>query len=304
MNATATQTIGGLVLKRKDLETILAETGTVGVAFALKEPGKSKNVGLKVMRVYAKDNDLISEERTVQSLQGAISPLRYPSGSITDFKYHHLDKLKEDKFSFGFFSKDSFERLKRDGWDEVFIGGGIKNYGYEDFVDKPNWFSFTIAMRKNIPMLTTDAVKASELSINLKPYASQGIVTVDMLNTIVPDTFALDSTIASIVLDKNKQYVKGLVFENDKTLFFDSQQPVSSVLLTEDQTLRKIYLDTSERINILNIEVAEESNSLGGYPLSSFTIGCPPHWYQFKVSLQEEEAYNNTVKEAIEVALK
>lgn len=308
MTVVKRKRIGGLILKRKDLQSILDEPGTEGIAFTLKKVGQSTNVQLNVMRVYAKGNILISEARKVSQTAGALSPLQYPASQASDFNFRYLEKLKKDKFSFGFYSKDSFQKLmQEDYWDEVFISGGIKNYGHEDFIgDQPDWFTFNISMRKGIKTHKNSKNGQRRVAVpvvDLKAISQNGVIHIDMLREKQPELFDNDRIVETVLVNEDNNNIEGLVLSNGKnnnTIMFADDTTVTSILLTEDQTLRKIFIDAS--LNKIANNVREEEGVLGGYPLTDFTVGCPPHWHMRKRNSKQNK-YDNTVKDAILNAL-
>ena len=281
-NTSNTKKTGGLVLKRAELAPILHEKDTVGLAFAVETAGQASNVDLIVLRVYEQGGQLYGEERAIRHKQGAASPMQYPASSIDDYQFRFLDKLGEDQFVFGFFTKDAFEQLFEVGWDEIFVGGGKKNYGEIDLFDKEEWFTLTIAVRRGIKSIVLANGKMSEnrglkdRSISLGKLANQDAIGIDTLRKVEPELFGLDRTVSSIILDKETTQVKGInlkVDEGVQSLMFDEPSQVRTVLLTRDGTLKRIYLNEQG-----DEESSQEEEMLLGNLFFGQMEPCPPYW--------------------------
>ncbi len=311
MNTLKTKRVGGLVLKKRVLEKILKEPGTIGLAFALNAPGKAKNVSIKILRVYEEDNKLIGEEREVRGKKGVASTLQYPTGNVRDFKFKFSKKMEDDKFGFGFYLKEKFEALikDKDDLDEVFIGGGKTTFTDTDIVEQDEWFTFTISLRKSIKCVSLndkiskiakDIVSLESSKTAKLPSAKDtAILKIDDLEENEPELFNGTREVSKLILDTTKQYVTGIVFtDTDKnfTVLFKKGQRVKSVVLTEDQTLRKIILERDD-LPVAASMVALEA-SIGWFPNADHTLPCPPHWPEDKRSSKKNNS-KNSIKDAV-----
>lgn len=288
---------GGLVLQKSELINILNEPNTVGLAFALNRAGQASDVNLNVLRVYKEGNILKGEKKPVQYKKGAASPLNYPATLTTDYRFRFLKQLEDDKFYFGFYAKEKFNLLDKDGWDEIYIGGGKRTFPHTEHVDnKETWFSLSLYLRKKVKTEALDETKstAGQLShitsegmpqITIPP--TKGRVTMaDLLkaNTnILKDTYQ----VSSVITDKTQSRIKGIVFDDngrEVPVLFDNKQLISGVLLNLDKTLKaleKVGYKPSIK------ELAQEELSMGGFPLADHTDPCPPHWYPSDDPLNE-----------------
>ncbi|MEL6865001.1 MAG: hypothetical protein AAFP19_11300, partial [Bacteroidota bacterium] len=143
-------TIGGFVVEKQALKQILAEEGTIGLAFAVDQPGVASGVNLNVLRVFLEQDELKAEHREVGVCHGAPDVYQYPAQGVQDFVFNYGAQLVSDQFFFGFCLKEKFHILDKEDHDEVYIGGGYRNFGTNGPYDKPQWFSLTIAMRTSI----------------------------------------------------------------------------------------------------------------------------------------------------------
>ena len=284
---------GGLVLKRVELEAILKEPETQGLAFALKKPGKAPNVDLKILRVFEKGGTLHGEERSVTYKKGAPSTLRYPATSVKDYKFRYRKKLKEDAFFFGYFSKDSFEALFRHNLDEIFLGGGIKNYGDIDLIegDKAEWFSLAISVRRSLESVIapngTNAASSSRAMekhlVSFEDFSGKSKVNLETLREKIPQVFNQEFTVASLLVAEGTSQIQGMVLKTDKGLQeieFNSKRPVGNIMLNLDGGIRRIdFWEEDEEDEKENLEPENESMELGNMYMNHIEP-CPPHWYR------------------------
>lgn len=304
MSPVLRKKIGGLVLKTQELEVILAEPNTVGLAFALATPGEASNVQLKVLRVYEDGTNLVGEERNIHYRAGAEKALQHPVGQPEDFIFRYNNKLKSDGYGFGFYAKESFQRLFKPGFDEVFIGGGKVDYGDKSYADQSEWFTFTISLRKSIPIVhatngkKTDFTWNGHATIQLPKANKKQFIGVDTIRNTNPENPNIDEEIDSLVLGSNN-LVEGIIFRTDKEktpIRLEPQPAVNAVLTTEDGTLRRLYINQNETPDILVLE--EEERLLGLFPNFGHMIGCPPRWEYD--GLKDD---TNTIKKAVRQAL-
>lgn len=286
---------GGLVLQRKELQDLLSQPDTLGLAFAVKKPGKAPDVDLTVMRVFEKEGILYGDEVTSEiSKKGAPSPLRYPATSKEDYKFRFRKKLKEDKFAFGYFSKDAFEDLFRhEGYEEVFLGGGIKDYGDIDLIegDQSQWFTLAISVRHKLTSVLSNngsgavsfhsnqAMEKHTLSLN--EFSSEASVSLSALRKQFPDVFDQKAKVESLILEKGGTQIQGVVLQTSngpQHIEFDSQRPVENVLLNLDGGIRKIHFQVEKEDEKENQAPEEELTALGNMFMGHFEP-CPPYWY-------------------------
>lgn len=283
---------GGLVLKREEIEEILNKPGTQGLAFAVKEPGKAPNVDLTVLQVFEKEGILQGEEHPVSYKVGAPSPLRYPATSVKDYKFKNRKKLKEDGFSFGYFSKDAFEALfMNEGFDEVFLGGGEKDYGSIDLIegDQAKWFTLAISIRRSLGSIISNngnrgiasnsAQATQRHTLPLNDFTGQPNVSASTLRKIAPNIFDQDLTVKSLLLDEESSQVQGLVVETTEgiqEITFDSERPVRNIMLNLDGGIRRIDFEEEE----IEDQVDEQEMVKLGNMFMNHIEPCPPHWYR------------------------
>lgn len=309
---TTRKKIGGLVLKVKELEIILAEPKTVGLAFALASPGEAPNVSLKVLRVYKEGDNLVGEERLIVHRAGAEKAMQHPVGVVDDFIFKYDNKLKSDKYGFGFYSKESFGLLLKPGFDEVFIGGGKVDYGDDSYIDQTEWFTFTISLRKSIPVLraasngrtNTDFKWNGHALAQLPEVDKKGFVGIDAIRNSNPTIHQIDEPIDSLVVNADSNLVEGIIFKSDNekaVVRLDTPAPIRSILTTEDETLRRLYVQEDRTTDLVMME--EEGQSLGLFPNFGHLIGCPPRWYT-TFNHDADLGTTNTVKDAVEAVLK
>lgn len=310
MNSFKAKEAGGLVLKKRTLEKILKEPGTIGLAFAVNAPGRARDVGIKVLRVYEDGNKLVGEERRVWSRRGAPSTLQHPTRGVRNFKFKFLKKLESDKFGFGFYLKEQFATFikGKEDLDEVFIGGGKTTYTDTDIVEQDEWFTFTISLRKSMKCIALKNGKPTRAkdTINLKnsrianslPATRNAIIGISDLEENEPELFNGKQKVSTFILDASRKYVTGIVFldgNQEIPVMFKKDQQVKSVLLTEDQTLRKIILDNPDSpvVSALSTET-----DIGWFPNADHTLPCPPHWPR-EGGKAETNKHENTVKDAV-----
>ena len=285
---------GGLVLKTKELAQLLNEAGTVGLAFALKSPGKAENVDLDVLRVYEKEGVLYGEKSPIDYKAGAKSPLRHPSGRVEDFRFKFSKKLEEDAFAFGFFSKDSLEQLFSHQTEEVFIGGGKKDYGSSDFFqeNKTIWFSLAITIRKSLALkdptrggIAFAAPQAEQVEISLAEFVQKGQVDILNLDKKYPELFGPATQVDSLLMDADGFQVSGMSLQNrgkSYAVSFAPDTPVYRVLLNPRGGIQKI--DLSDELE--DIESGDQRDSKPdknlGTPMMGHMEPCPPRWYPGK----------------------
>ena len=217
---------GGLVLQRDELQALLNKPNTQGLAFAVKKPGKAPNVDLTVLRVFEKDGTLHGEEvESELTKKGAPSALRYPATEVDDYKFRFRKKLKEDKFAFGYFSKDAFEDLFRNDFGEIFLGGGNKDYGDIDLIegDQSQWFTLAISIRHSLKSTTSQSAGAGvsfhsdraieKQTLSLNDYSSEPSVSRSVLRKQVPDVFDQEATVESLILDEGTSQIQGMILK-------------------------------------------------------------------------------------------
>lgn len=150
-------TLGGLVLQSEELKSIASESGCIGLAFGLSKPGKTKNVDLEVYKVSKKGMDYLGEKRLVKDKKGA-GQLEGPPKEISKFDFEFGAKLVQCGFDFAYLSLEELELVLQGGAEEVFIAGGIRNYGSMGSI-KGDWFTLTISPRSIINKETPNPPK-------------------------------------------------------------------------------------------------------------------------------------------------
>ena len=310
MNHSKSRRQGGLLLKRKDIQAIIDEPDTYGIAFALKAPKQVEHVNLHVLKVSLVDGHLIGEVRQVPEAnkKGVPGPLVYPTEECSAFDFHYKDKLIEDGYYFGFFS--NFDQLfkGRDPkiWDEIFIGGGKKTYT-EGAYSKDEWFTFSIAVRKSLAVHDFPNVELKDSPYPIRNQQSLiqlpliediDSLTLSELENIVPAVQELkDKTVASFLKTNKSESITGIVFEDGCRLLLHKQGPATSIQLNENYKLKALHFGTSST-TILQEKLVELGDI---FPYSELTIGCPPYWPRHTELGVSENGKN--LRSAIEQAL-
>lgn len=294
---------GGLILDKKELLPILNEPDAIGLAFALQTAGQADDVDLKVLKVYKDGNILKGAQRPVHYKKGAPGPMHYPALNKEAFKFRYWPQLVKDGFLFGFYSKEKFNLLFKDGWDELFIGGGKKTFPNTDFVGKETWFTLTIYLRRKI--IPVKMIADSSVGLNVQEkfsnanimqtaiLHSNGTFTPDSLQKAHPKVFNKNRKVASIILKKNEAAVKGLVFQENGRLFpvlFNGKQKISSFSLNLDGTLKLL-----SPAGLAVEEASKEAMAFGVFPYADHMDPCPPDWHW--------EGSDNSIKDAVADAL-
>ncbi len=145
MSNTITKQIGGLVLKVNELNAILSEPDTVGLAFGLTKPGVSPNIDLLVYKVIEQDGELQGKVREIMYKMGTTKYSGAPK-NLEYFKFEHLEELERCKFGFAYIDKHNYERLFENEEEEVFITGTTRDYGSMNEI-KGEWFSLQVVPR-------------------------------------------------------------------------------------------------------------------------------------------------------------
>lgn len=292
---------GGIILQKEEILPILADKECVGIALALKIPGNAPNVDIQVLKVTAKDNMLSGEVCQINSKMGASSPLKYPASHCDDFCFHNLTELTESKFGFGYVEKSSLERIMKDEWDELFIGGTIIRFTQDDFQEVGDYFTFTVSARRKIStiwvgnknnQIKTRALKQGN-TVKLKALDSKTIFTPEDIKPINSMSDMENRKVISILQNEVSGKVEGLIFEGvgaENTLLFDENDQVEKVQLKQNQCLRKII--TSDHLDI------GESENMGMFPNTLHTFPCPPHWQGITSD------YENILEKVVQEALK
>lgn len=300
---------GGLILKRKELESLLAEPNTEGLAFAINIPGKASNVSLSVLRVFANGEMLLGEKRTCRTRRAASGGLQYPYGKVDNYEFKYLEKLKECGFSFAFYSKKEFSLLFKDEWDEVFIGGGKITYTDTSHLEREldEWFTLTLSLRKKISQIvinkdTTNAFISKrwpqKAPIVINDFASKKFIPFkDLDESSFIDNLGAHK-VRSIIIDGKNQDIKGLVLKVGrrlKLLIFPSSSSVKSIILQPDNSLKLIITNEVNATDPIPIEPSENLIRLGGFPSTAHMISCPPHWNNTGFT----SSFKNTLEEAV-----
>jgi len=293
---------GGLIVKKKFLESIFVDPKVEGIAFAVTEPGVAKDVNLNVMAVYNRDNVLVAEKVENDISTAAPSPLQYPVRDAGNFNFKHSNKLKKDKFSFGFYNKGSFQLLikGKEDLDEVFIGGAKKNFGDTDIVGKLEWFTLVLSLRKNVDTISYNALGkhnsfSQDTEVGLPKPNKKSVISINALEKHDPLTFNGRRKVRSIILGGINNSVKGVVFEDEpeRPIVFRHDKQIVSVLLTEQQAIRKMYV-----LNSKSEVIDVEEDNIGLYPNADHTTPCPPHWPEDQTE-ESDVTIQNTVANAV-----
>ncbi|PHN00587.1 hypothetical protein [Flavilitoribacter nigricans] len=301
---------GGLLLQRADLQAILDEPDTKGIAFALKAPGESENVDLQILKVSVINNRFVGEIREIPAdkKQGVAGPLHYPTGSCDDFEFHYSDKLSKDGYFFGFFNNFAslFKGREPKSWNQVFIGGGKKMYTGGTF-DHDEWFTFTVAVRKELKELRFAQRKEAHDFIKdqrpdkpiiklpfIKKFGSLEVE--EIANVHQNGNKPIGKEVEGVMKFGNSNHIAGLIFTDGSKFMFDKDSKVESIQLDEKYCLKAIHFPVDPETEFL------ESLDLGAiFPYSDHTIGCPPHWPD---NLDGGAPQENSLRVAVEYALK
>jgi hypothetical protein len=302
MNQNTVLKTGGIILQKSDLQSILVEPDTLGLAFVLYQPGVADNVDLQVVKVKELNGVLVGEVKPIApaNKKAAISNFHHPAGAVTEFQFNNLAKLKSDGYYFGYLEKATLLSLfaSESNWTEVFIGGGQENYPADILSStQTDWFNFMVILRQAIPttVLNQQEGNARHSSVYHFPPLHGSKIS-------VPDMVGIDSNLLGLLEQKVEQVLLatdgktpvGLKFENDTAGLFDSSTQVTTLKLDEDQKLKFLYTAT-EGFS------AEESIILGDrLPYYRRPLGCPPVWHQAAHS----DSPDNSLRNAIDQALK
>lgn len=301
---------GGLILKRKELEQLLAEPNTEGLAFAVNKPGNAPNVNLTVMRVFANGKTLIGEKKTCRTRKAALGGLQFPYGKVDDYKFKYLSELKECGFSFAFYSKKEFNLLFKDEWDEVFIGGGKITYTDTSHLEREReeWFTLTLSLRKKIKQIVINKGNTKTFiskrwprksPIEIHAFSSKKFVKFsDLKESSFIDELGAHE-VKSIIIDGKTKDIKGLILKIGRRLrilTFPSNSSVKSIILNPDNSLKLIITNEVTVTDPIPFEPSENLMKLGGYPSTAHMISCPPHWNNTGFS---SSTFKNTLEEAI-----
>ncbi len=269
---------GGLLLRRADLQPILDEPDTIGIAFALKEVGKAENVSLQVVKVAVKDGRYTGEARAIPPAhkKGVAGALHYPASDVDEYQFHFLPKLEEDGYFFGYFN--NFEGLfkGRDGWDEIFIGGGKQSYA-PGMYDQDDWFTFTIAIRRGLKEVElpigkmTEAVAVAQRALKLPLLKKSGFVSALEIAAEGAELGDIPGKTVDTIF-KDSGWLTGVGFTDGTALLLDENMRARTVQLDADYHLEAIHLEEGK-------PGLDESFYLGSnLPFALHTIGCPPQW--------------------------
>ena len=285
--------IGGTVLKKSELLDILDLPNTVGLAFLLSAPGFAPNVDLSIVRVYLDQGQLKGEVAYVFYKKGAAGPTHYPAMEVEAFQFHYLDQLEQDGFYFGFYSKEKFNLLLKEEFDEVFIGGGKKDFPY---LEKSTWFTFSIYLRKSINIISLDTFE-SDQKLKRKlwltdpcqlPYFTDNVLNLKELVRRAP--LNLDGSYhVDTIITNGESKLKGLILKEDDILlpfFFHKDQAFKSLSFTSDYTL--IGSRSSKmRTTLFSDGALSNLMNLGVFPNEDLTDPCPPYWHKNGGSAEE-----------------
>ena len=295
---------GGLVLKTRQLQKILAIPGTLGLAFALKSPGEGVDMRLKVLRVYADRDNLIGEEKSCPYQKGAAGAHRYPSERVGNFQYVFADKLIQDQFYFGFYPKENFELFFQKGWDELFVCGGKQTYPEAIEDGKKEWFTFTMYRRKSLkriplkngnslPILKTKRFQKNE-QITITKVGKKLVAKWEQLQASNGLTSMKSMEVRAVIYEVESAEIKGLLIKEKgriKVLAFETPKPIIAIALGENNSLKSITQ--------AGFDPNEDYISLGMLPGAVAMIGCPPRWDHGSSAA----TFRNTVQEAVLVQL-
>lgn len=143
----STKQIGGLILKTKELLTILNEPNTFAIGFGLPEMGIAKNVDLVVYKVFVEDEKLKKEVRQVKYKMGA-SAINMEAEPLELFEFDHIELITSSQFDFTYIEKEQFLELLEDEEEEIFLSGSIIDF--KEKTKTSQWFTISITPREEI----------------------------------------------------------------------------------------------------------------------------------------------------------
>lgn len=154
---------GGLVLKRKELEEILNQEKTIGLAFGVEKPGYAENVNLIVYRVFEGINELLGEVVNLKYKEGA-ADAGASCSKCEDYIFQYSKNLNLNGFDFAYLRKSEYENLFNSSSEEkeVFIAGVLTDYGNLGEIEG-EWFTFSIVPRKEKKLDLNESIKTTKI---------------------------------------------------------------------------------------------------------------------------------------------
>lgn len=303
MSQTNTPKTGGLIFKRADLQAILSEPDTLGIAFALYQPGVAADVDMQVLKVSEVNGALEGEVRSIAANRKKAAPsnFHYPATAVNEYVFPRLDQLQADGYYFGYLEKANLLSLfaSEQSWTEVFVGGGQQSYPeHLLLVPQTDWFTTVIALRKSIPAESELNIINTGGANDTFPALSPGRTSVQDILTQAPELLdALQQAITTIIMDKDNDVISGLRLANGDTLTFASETDARYVQLNDEQQLIAVYTETQS----LN---PAESIAMGDrLPYFRWAISCPPQWTRAaQASMTENENLRLAVDKALSKA--